>query len=404
MIVGNRDWLQPTTFAEAVDATLPLGKVYLPDGSYREMTEWALPPPRLVELQGRRCRRPRASPAAERLKPFVRAGGFWRNFKARYAESDEMYARMLGVSHRLAAAEADRRGRPRLPRRRPPGALPRPVQLPLLARRLRRPLSAPPPQRHLPPPDRRAQRARRRRGADRPPRRDRGRRLQPRRPPGSPARERPPDRLRPARDRRPRLRARRPPRPDERPGHARPPPRGLSRRDRRGGRHPARTTTARRASRTASSSSRRGSTGCSSTTVTRARRWSITSIPLDVTLDDLAACRDVERGDFVAGRLPVEGPAAARSGSRSSMERPGWADGHAIQRPQDDRARRRLARRSTSTTSSTSSPRASRSTSPSRSTSRRWPATPTTAITPTPTGDAARDARRPARPARSRRA
>ena len=31
MIVGNRDWLQPTTFAEAVDATLPLGKVYLPD-------------------------------------------------------------------------------------------------------------------------------------------------------------------------------------------------------------------------------------------------------------------------------------------------------------------------------------------------------------------------------------
>ncbi|HMB07804.1 MAG TPA: alpha-amylase, partial [Isosphaeraceae bacterium] len=39
MIVGNRDWLQTTTFARTVDATLPLGKIYLPDCSYREMTE-----------------------------------------------------------------------------------------------------------------------------------------------------------------------------------------------------------------------------------------------------------------------------------------------------------------------------------------------------------------------------
>src|SRR5262249_42275293 len=45
-------------------------------------------------------------PAAERLRPFVRAGGFWRNFKAKYAESDEMYARMLALSHRLANVEA----------------------------------------------------------------------------------------------------------------------------------------------------------------------------------------------------------------------------------------------------------------------------------------------------------
>ena len=105
MLVGNRDWLEPTTFARAVDATLPLGKVYLPDGSYREMTEWALPAKRLAAYQDA-VQRAGDAPAAERLKPFVRAGGFWRNFKARYAESDEMYARMLGVSHRLAAAEA----------------------------------------------------------------------------------------------------------------------------------------------------------------------------------------------------------------------------------------------------------------------------------------------------------
>jgi len=105
MVRANRDWIRPTTFAEAVDATLPLGKVYIPDGSYREMTEWALPSARLVELKDA-LKRAAGEPAAERLKPFVRLGGFWRNFKAKYAETDEMYARMLGVSQRLAAAEA----------------------------------------------------------------------------------------------------------------------------------------------------------------------------------------------------------------------------------------------------------------------------------------------------------
>jgi len=37
------------------------------------------------------------------LKRFVR-GGFWRNFKVRYPESDEMYARMMMVSRKLERA------------------------------------------------------------------------------------------------------------------------------------------------------------------------------------------------------------------------------------------------------------------------------------------------------------
>ena len=111
MIVGNRDWLQPTTFARAVEATLPMGKVYLPDSSYREMTEWVLPAQKLIEFQ--EAVRPlgkaldgshlSGDPQFDRLRPFVRAGGNWRNFKARYAETDEMYARMLGISNRLDA-------------------------------------------------------------------------------------------------------------------------------------------------------------------------------------------------------------------------------------------------------------------------------------------------------------
>ena len=100
MIVGNRDWLQATTFARTLDATLPVGKIYLPDSSYREMTEWVLPTRKLVEFQA--ATQPLGdNPATNSLRPFVRAGGNWRNFKTKYAETDEMYTRMLGVSNRL---------------------------------------------------------------------------------------------------------------------------------------------------------------------------------------------------------------------------------------------------------------------------------------------------------------
>ncbi|MFO0909884.1 MAG: alpha-amylase/4-alpha-glucanotransferase domain-containing protein [Isosphaeraceae bacterium] len=105
MLRGNRSWLHPTTFSEAVDNTLPLGKIYLPDGSYREMTEWALPPGRLVELKQAMTQAENV-PAAQRLRRFAMLGGYWRNFKVKYAESDEMYSRMLGLSNRLAADEA----------------------------------------------------------------------------------------------------------------------------------------------------------------------------------------------------------------------------------------------------------------------------------------------------------
>ena len=105
MIVGNRDWLLASTFARAVDETLPAGKVYLPDASYREMTEWVLPARHWSKYEDA-VLWSKETPGSERVRPFVRAGGYWRNFKAKYPESDEMYARMLGVSARLAALDA----------------------------------------------------------------------------------------------------------------------------------------------------------------------------------------------------------------------------------------------------------------------------------------------------------
>ncbi len=102
-LTANRDWLSATTLGEAADHVLPIGKIFLPDASYREMTEWALPVTQqlaydqaLHELQH--------DPRWQQIKPFVR-GGFWRNFRVKYPEANEMYSRMMMVSRRVASAE-----------------------------------------------------------------------------------------------------------------------------------------------------------------------------------------------------------------------------------------------------------------------------------------------------------
>jgi alpha-amylase len=109
-LVRNQDWVQVTTLAEAFDNVPPAGKIYLPDCSYREMTEWALPVERLVEFE-RLSHEMQNDPHWPALRSFMR-GGFWRNFKVKYPEADEMYCRMMIVSRRLqetiaAAAAGD---------------------------------------------------------------------------------------------------------------------------------------------------------------------------------------------------------------------------------------------------------------------------------------------------------
>lgn len=106
MLMGNRDWLQVVTPSQALDTTLPRGKVFLPDSSYREMTEWVLPAERQLAYH-QALKQAQGQPGFEPVRPYVRAGGFWRNFRAKYAEADEMYARMLQVSDRLAALGPD---------------------------------------------------------------------------------------------------------------------------------------------------------------------------------------------------------------------------------------------------------------------------------------------------------
>ena len=99
----NRDWLHCTTLSETVDNTSPQGKVFLPDASYREMTEWSLPVERQREHESI-VHELESDWRWPRIKKFVR-GGFWRNFKRKYPETEEMYSRMMFVSRRLQEAE-----------------------------------------------------------------------------------------------------------------------------------------------------------------------------------------------------------------------------------------------------------------------------------------------------------
>ena len=107
-LLANRQWLKLTTLAEAAENVAPRGTIYLPDGSYREMTEWALPVGQQLEYDAvvheldHQANWPR-------IKRFVR-GGFWRNFKVKYPEANEMYARMMMASKRLAQVQCEASG------------------------------------------------------------------------------------------------------------------------------------------------------------------------------------------------------------------------------------------------------------------------------------------------------
>ncbi|SMP50182.1 alpha-amylase [Neorhodopirellula lusitana] len=103
-LTENQDWLHTVSMAEAIRRVPAAGKTYLPDCSYREMTEWALPVEAQETLEDVTHALEKSS-EWPRLQEFVR-GGFWRNFKTKYEETNEMYSRMMHVSTRLAAAEA----------------------------------------------------------------------------------------------------------------------------------------------------------------------------------------------------------------------------------------------------------------------------------------------------------
>jgi len=92
----NADWIDIILPGDYVRDEPPLGRVYLPTASYKEMSEWSLP----VDAQKALRKAEDSLKDDDRypaLEPFIR-GGFWRNYLAKYPESNAMYCRMLRAS------------------------------------------------------------------------------------------------------------------------------------------------------------------------------------------------------------------------------------------------------------------------------------------------------------------
>ena len=103
-VTENSDMVKPVTFSEYMDNNDPVGRVYLPTTSYMEMGEWALPA-EASETFTNLVNEVKSWPDGERIGRFLQ-GGFWRNFFAKYPESNWMHKRMLMVSEEVRSQDA----------------------------------------------------------------------------------------------------------------------------------------------------------------------------------------------------------------------------------------------------------------------------------------------------------
>ena len=92
----NSDWIRVLHFSEVLKTVEPVGRIYLPDASYAEMQQWALPARAFVEFEEFE-RMLKSDGLHSRYEVFVK-GGFWRNFLAKYPESNNMHKKMLRLS------------------------------------------------------------------------------------------------------------------------------------------------------------------------------------------------------------------------------------------------------------------------------------------------------------------
>lgn len=99
----DEGWLKMTTCSDYKADNPPAGQVYLPCASYFEMSEWSLPATSGARFT-EHIYRFKAEGRMEELRPYLK-GGFWRNFIAKYAESNRMYRKALWISEKIAEIE-----------------------------------------------------------------------------------------------------------------------------------------------------------------------------------------------------------------------------------------------------------------------------------------------------------
>jgi 4-alpha-glucanotransferase len=94
---ANADWLTTVRPSDWLATNPPVGRVYVPTGSYAEMGEWALPPDESRAFTAALHRAQEAgAPEARWLR-----GAFWRNFQVKYREINDLHKQMLRVSAKV---------------------------------------------------------------------------------------------------------------------------------------------------------------------------------------------------------------------------------------------------------------------------------------------------------------
>jgi hypothetical protein len=95
----NADWLSTVTPSAWLADHRPIGRVYVPVGSYAEMGAWALPADESRAFLETLAR----DRADGRPEPRWMRGASWRNFQVKYREINDLHKRMLRVSEAVAA-------------------------------------------------------------------------------------------------------------------------------------------------------------------------------------------------------------------------------------------------------------------------------------------------------------
>ena len=100
---ANADWLTTVRPSDWLAAHAPVGRAYVPTGSYAEMGEWALPPDESRAFAAALHRAQEAkAPEARWLR-----GAFWRNFQVKYREVNDLHKQMLRTSDKVDAMPHD---------------------------------------------------------------------------------------------------------------------------------------------------------------------------------------------------------------------------------------------------------------------------------------------------------
>ena len=97
----NASWITMLPPSEVLARVSPRGRIYLPNSSYAEMMQWALPTAEANERYENFIHQLDEDQARwEQYIPFVR-GGYWRNFFVKYPESNHLHKHVLRTSGRI---------------------------------------------------------------------------------------------------------------------------------------------------------------------------------------------------------------------------------------------------------------------------------------------------------------